>query len=205
MPGKSPHVVFSQGPVTRALRERRNRHPARAFWLTGLSGAGKSTLAHLAEARLHELGVHSYTLDGDNVRCGLCGDLGFSPEDRAENLRRVGETVRLFLDAGIVCLAAFISPLEKDRRRVKALVGERDFFEIFVKCPLEVCEGRDVKGLYARARAGELRNYTGISSPYEEPQAPDLVIETALHSVEESVSMLTGFVLDKLGRRLPVY
>ena len=195
---KSPNVVAYSGAVTRELRERQNGHPARVFWLTGLSGSGKSTLAHLVEARLHRLGVRTYTFDGDNVRHGRCGDLSFSPEGRAENLRRIGEMVKLFLDAGVVCLTAFISPLEKDRRRVRDIVGDGDFYEIFVKCPLEVCEERDVKGLYALARAGKIKNYTGISAPYDEPQAADLVIETHRQSVEDSVRLLTDFVLKKL-------
>jgi adenylylsulfate kinase len=144
----SPNVVVYRGLVTRPRREQQNGHRARAFWFTGLSGSGKSTLAHLVEEELHRAGIRTYAFDGDNVRHGLCGDLSFSREGRAENLRRIGEMVKLFLDAGTVCLTAFISPLAEDRHKVRQIIGEGDFFEIFVKCPLEVCEERDVKGLY---------------------------------------------------------
>ena len=195
---KSPNVVFYRGLVTRQHRERQNNHPAKVFWLTGLSGSGKSTLAHLVEEKLYGLNMHTYTFDGDNVRQGLCGDLSFSPEGRAENLRRIGEMVKLFLDAGIICLTAFISPLTKDRNRVKEIIGKRDFFEIFIKCPLEECEKRDTKGLYALARAGKISNYTGISSPYEEPIFADLIVDTYRHTIDECVQIIIKFILTSL-------
>lgn len=195
---KSPNVVAYRGKICRELREKLNSHTAKAFWFTGLSGSGKSTLAHLVEEKLYQANIRTYTFDGDNVRHGLCGDLSFSPEGRAENLRRIGEMVKLFLDAGTVCLTAFISPLARDRKRVREIIGPSDFYEIFVKCPLEVCEQRDVKGLYQLARAGKIKNYTGISAPYEEPDQPDLVVETHAHTVNECVATVAHFILKTL-------
>lgn len=195
---KSPNVVAYRGKICRELREKLNGHPAKAFWFTGLSGSGKSTLAHLVEEELYRAGVRTYTFDGDNVRQGLCGDLSFSREGRAENLRRIGEMVKLFLDAGTACLTAFISPLAEDRHKVRQIIGEQDFYEIFVKCPLEVCEERDVKGLYKLARAGKIKNYTGISAPYEEPQHPDLVVETHLHDIDTCVQTVVHFIRHSL-------
>lgn len=194
----SPNVFACRGSIDRRSRESLCKHASGVFWFTGLSGSGKSTLAHRVEEELYRLKIHTYTFDGDNVRHGLCGDLSFSPEGRAENLRRIGEMVKLFLDAGTVCLTAFISPLAKDRQRVKEIVGSQDFYEIYVKCPLEVCEARDVKGLYALARAGKIKNYTGISAPYEVPETPDLVVETDRHSVDESVTMIVQFIIGVL-------
>ena len=194
----SPNVVVYRGLVTRPRREQQNGHRARAFWFTGLSGSGKSTLAHLVEEELHRAGIRTYAFDGDNVRHGLCGDLSVSREGRAENLRRIGEMVKLFLDAGTVCLTAFISPLAEDRRKVRQIIGEGDFFEIFVKCPLEVCEERDVKGLYKLARAGKIKNYTGISAPYEEPQHPDLVVETHVQDTATCVQTIVQFISQAL-------
>lgn len=195
---RSPNTVFCRGLVTRQRREEQNRHPAKAFWFTGLSGSGKSTLAHLVEKNLYDLNMRTYTFDGDNVRHGLCGDLSFSPEGRAENLRRIGEMVKLFLDAGTICLTAFISPLSKDRLNVKEIIGAQDFYEIYVKCPLEVCEKRDVKGLYALARAGKIPNYTGISAPYEEPTKADLVVDTHKYEINICVHVITEFILNSL-------
>lgn len=157
-------------------------------------------MAHLVEEELYQAGIRTYTFDGDNVRHGLCGDLSFSPEGRAENLRRIGEMVKLFLDAGTVCLTAFISPMTRDRQRVREIVGAPDFHEIFVKCPLEVCEQRDVKGLYKLAREGKIKNYTGISAPYEEPDQPDLVVETDAHAVDVCVQTVARFILKTLAR-----
>jgi adenylylsulfate kinase len=194
----SPNTVVYRGKVDRSARERLNNHSSRLFWFTGLSGSGKSTLAHLVEERLHNLGMRTYVFDGDNVRHGLCGDLSFSPEGRAENLRRIGEMTRLFLDAGIVCLTAFISPLREDREKVRDIVGRNDFIEIYVKCPLEVCEQRDVKGLYKLARAGKIKNYTGISAPYEEPENADLVVESHQCAVDECAETIVAFVLSRL-------
>lgn len=157
------------------------------LWFTGLSGAGKSTLAHAVEERLYQAGCRTFVFDGDNVRHGLCADLGFSLEDRTENIRRIGEMTKLFLEGGVISLTAFISPLRKDRERVRSLLPHGDFIEIYVRCSVEVCEERDVKGLYKRARAGEIKNFTGISSPYEEPERPELVVDTSSQSLEESV------------------
>lgn len=169
------------------------------LWFTGLSGSGKSTIAHLLEKRLFDEGFHTYTFDGDNVRHGLCGDLGFSESDRAENIRRISEMIKLFLDAGIVCLAAFISPLKSYRAKVREIVGGNDFVEIYVKCPLEVCEQRDVKGLYKKARAGLIQNYTGISAPYEEPENPDIVIETDKMNPDECVEQIITLIRSRFG------
>lgn len=168
------------------------------FWFTELSGSGKSTLAHLVEEALHGQGIRTYVFDGDNVRHGLCGDLSFSPEARAENLRRIAEMVKLFLDAGILCLTAFISPLEEDREKVRRIVGEHDFFEIYVKCPIEICEERDVKGLYKLARAGKIQNYTGVSAPYDEPRDPALVLETDKSAIADCVQTVVDFVQEML-------
>ena len=195
----SPNTVAYRGKIDRQAREDLNRHVSKVFWFTGLSGSGKSTLAHLVEEELHRMGIRTYVFDGDNVRRGLCGDLSFSPEARAENLRRIAEMVKLFLDAGTLCLTAFISPLHSDRDRVRRIVGEEDFFEIYVKCPIEVCEERDVKGMYKLARAGKIQNYTGVSAPYEEPLNPALVVETDKCAVHECVDLIVGFVRARLG------
>jgi adenylylsulfate kinase len=191
---KSSNVVWHEQCVHRADRERLNGHRSSVLWFTGLSGSGKSTVAHAVEERLHELGYRTFVLDGDNVRHGLCGDLGFSLEDRRENIRRIGEMVKLFLEAGVISLTAFISPLREDRDRVRQLVPDGDFVEVLVRCPVEVCEERDVKGLYRRARAGEIKDFTGISSPYEEPEAPELVIETHRQGLGECVEQVIGLL-----------
>ncbi len=185
--GKSTNVVWHQATIDRAMREQLNGHKGAILWFTGLSGSGKSTLANAVESRLHELGVRTYVLDGDNIRHGLCGDLGFSDSDRVENIRRIGEVAKLFLESGTVALTAFISPFQADRDRVRALAPEGDFFEIYCQCDLSVCEERDVKGLYKKARAGEIPEFTGISSPYEAPERPEVVVDTARQSLDESV------------------
>lgn len=184
---KSSNTVWHHATVTRLRREKLNGHKGAIVWFTGLSGSGKSTLAHAVEERLHQADCRTFVLDGDNVRHGLCADLGFSDEARTENIRRVGEAAKLFVESGTVVLTAFISPFEGDRERVRKLVGAGDFIEIFCQCPLEVCEQRDVKGLYKKARAGEIAHFTGISSPYEPPYAPDLVVKTHILSLDESV------------------
>jgi adenylylsulfate kinase len=176
---RSSNVLWHSAVIKREHRVRQNGHGSAILWFTGLSGAGKSTLAHAVEERLHEVDCRTYVLDGDNVRHGLCGDLGFSAGDRSENIRRIGEVAKLFIDAGVVVLTAFISPFRVDRERVRGLVMPGDFLEIYCQCPVEVCETRDVKGLYRRARSGEVKEFTGISSPYEEPIAPELVVDTA--------------------------
>ena len=187
---KSPNVVFHKASVTRPRRETLNGHRSINIWFTGLSGSGKSTLAHAVEERLHLMGCRTYVFDGDNVRHGLCGDLGFSKQDRAENLRRIAEMVKLFVDAGVISLTAFISPLEKDRYRVKKIIGPEDVIEIYCNCPVEVCEQRDVKGLYKKAREGKIKNYTGISAPYEPPRNPDIELQTAKQSIDECVEVI---------------
>ncbi len=191
---KSSDVVWHHATVTRERREKLQGHKSLILWFTGLSGAGKSTVAHATEELLHQMGCHTYVFDGDNVRHGLCGDLGFSIEDRTENIRRVGEMAKLFIDAGTIALTAFISPLRSDRQRVRDLVEEGDFIEIYCRCSLEVCEERDVKGLYKKARAGEIANFTGISSPYEEPERPELVLDTDQHSIDESVDQVIALL-----------
>lgn len=193
----SPNTMCHKCLVTRTDREKLNGHASRVVWLTGLSGSGKSTIAHLVEQRLYDLGMRTYVFDGDNVRHGLCGDLDFSPTDRAENIRRIAEMVRLFLDAGITCLAAFISPLREDRERVRDIVGPEDLLEVYVKCPVEVCEQRDVKGLYKKARQGKIKNYTGISAPYEPPEHPDLVLETDKSDLEECVTQVVNLITQR--------
>ncbi|MFP5390816.1 MAG: adenylyl-sulfate kinase [Gammaproteobacteria bacterium] len=187
---KSDNVVWQRATVTRERRASQNGHRSTIVWFTGLSGAGKSTLAHAVEERLHQAGCRTYVLDGDNVRHGLCGDLGFSDADRTENIRRVGETAKLFVEAGVIVLTAFISPFQSDRERVRTLVPPGDFLEIYCACPVEVCEARDVKGLYQKARAGQIKEFTGISSPYEAPDHAELVIDTARHSIDESVDLV---------------
>lgn len=184
---KSTNVVWHQGMVSRLDRERLKGQKGVVLWFTGLSGAGKSTLAHAVEKACFERGRHTYVLDGDNVRHGLCGDLGFSSHDRSENIRRIGEMAKLFVDAGEIVLTAFISPFRNDRERVRKLMVDGDFLEIYCKSSLERCEERDVKGIYQRARAGEILEFTGISSPYEEPLEPELIVNTGEWSIEESV------------------
>jgi adenylylsulfate kinase len=177
---KSKNTVWHQPTVTRDRRESQNGHRSTIIWFTGLSGSGKSTLAHAVEEELHKRGCKTFVFDGDNVRHGLCGDLGFSEDDRTENIRRIGQMAKLFIESGVIALTAFISPFQVDRQRVRMMVEQdEDFLEIYCKCPLEVCEKRDVKGLYQRARKGEIPDFTGISSPYEEPENADLIINTS--------------------------
>ena len=193
---KSSNTIWHHATVTRTRREQLNGHRGSVAWFTGLSGSGKSTIAHEVEERLHQMGCHTFVFDGDNVRHGLCGDLGFSLEDRAENIRRIGEMVKLFAEAGVIALTAFISPFRQDRERVRQLVGENDFIEIYCRCPIEVCESRDTKGLYKRARLGEIKDFTGISSPYEPPERPDLILDTNTDSLDictdRAVTLLQG-------------
>jgi adenylylsulfate kinase len=183
-------ILRHNAAVTRPRRETLNGHRSINLWFTGLSGSGKSTLAHAVEERLHLMGCRTYVFDGDNVRHGLCRDLGFSLPERKENLRRIAEMVKLFLDAGVISLTAFISPLEIDRAMAREIIGAENVIEIFCNCPLEICEQRDVKGLYKKARAGEIKNYTGISSPYERPSHPDLDIDTGTLTLQKCVSTI---------------
>jgi len=195
---KATNIVWHEGAVTRADREKLNGHKGCTVWLTGLSGSGKSTIAVDLEKRLAERGVRTYILDGDNIRHGLNKNLGFSPEDRTENIRRIGEVAKLFTDAGIVTITAFISPYRADRDQVRTIMADGDFIEAHVDCPVETCEERDVKGLYKKARAGEIPEFTGISAPYEAPAKPELVIRTKDQSVEESSNQVLAF-LEKRG------
>jgi len=190
---KSTNITWHQGAITREDRERLHGHQAAILWFTGLSGSGKSTLAHAVEEKLFELGCSSYVLDGDNIRHGLNKNLGFSPEDRTENIRRIGEVSKLFVDAAVFALTAFISPYRADRDQVRALAPER-FVEIYCQCSLDVCEQRDPKGLYKKARAGQIPEFTGISAPYEEPLSPELVVQTDQESLEESTEKVLAFL-----------
>ena len=187
---KATNIVWHQGAVTRADRERLSGHRSATVWFTGLSGSGKSTIAVALEKALWERGVHAFVLDGDNVRHGLNKNLGFSPADRTENIRRIGEVAKLFTDAGVVALTAFISPYRADRDQARAVMQPGDFIEVLVDCPLEVCEQRDVKGLYQKARAGQIPEFTGISAPYEPPLSPELTIRTHTQPAEESAQQV---------------
>jgi adenylylsulfate kinase len=193
----STNVVWHHATVTRKRREEQNGHRGAVIWFTGLSGAGKSTLAHTVEEELHRRGCRTFVLDGDNVRHGLCGDLGFSPQDRVENIRRVGEIAKLFMEAGVIVLTAFISPFRADREHVRGMVEHGDFIEIFCDSPIEVCESRDVKGLYQKARAGLIPEFTGISSPYEAPENPELTVATGALELDDCVQQ----VIKEMSRR----
>ena len=187
---KSSNVVWHQSSISRQQRAEQNGHRSVILWFTGLSGAGKSTLANAVEAQLFKLNCRTFVIDGDNVRHGLCADLGFSSEDRVENIRRVGEIAKLFAEAGMISLTAFISPFRADRDRVRRLVPEGDFIEIYCQASLDVCEERDVKGLYQKARSGEITNFTGISSPYEAPETPELIVNTGEATLETCVEQV---------------
>ena len=191
------NTVWHEPTIVRADREKLNGHKSVILWFTGLSGSGKSTLAHAVEDHLHQRGIRTFVLDGDNIRQGLCKDLGFTDKDRTENIRRIGEVSKLMLDAGIVVMTAFISPFRKDRQIVRGLVKEGEFIEIYCQASLDVCEERDPKGLYKKARAGLVPEFTGISSPYEAPENPELVIATGEQSINECVNEITHFLQDK--------
>ena len=193
----STNIVWHHATVSRGRRETLNSHKSVVIWFTGLSGAGKSTLAHAVEERLHQLACRTFVLDGDNVRHGLCSDLGFSEKDRVENIRRVGELSKLMVEAGVITLTAFISPFRSDRDRVRSLFPHGDFLEVFCHAPIEVCEQRDVKGMYRRARAGEIPNFTGVSSPYEEPAKPELIVDTGTLPLEECVDQVMGLLVGR--------
>ncbi|HBZ71374.1 MAG TPA: adenylyl-sulfate kinase [Deltaproteobacteria bacterium] len=194
---KSRHLTWQPGHVTRAERARTLGQRGVTVWLTGLSGSGKSTIAIGVEKLLVESGHTAYVLDGDNVRHGLNKNLGFSPADRTENIRRVGEVAKLFTDAGVIVLTSFISPYRTDRDAVRALLGPGDFIEVYVSASLETCESRDVKGLYQKARAGQIPEFTGISAPYEAPEQPELVLDTGRQTVEESVGEVLRYLEEK--------
>ncbi len=192
------HIIPHQHKIDRVARNKKNNHRSFVVWLTGLSGSGKSTLANLLEQRLQEEGVQTYILDGDNIRTGLNKDLDFSEAGRVENIRRIGEVASLFADAGIVAITAFISPFRSDRQLARELAGGDNFVEVFVECPLEVCEKRDVKGLYGKARAGIIKNFTGIDSPFEEPEHADVVVHTDAEPTEESLQKILDTIRTKL-------
>ena len=194
---KATNIVWHEASVDRAARADKRGHRSAILWFTGLSGSGKSTLANAVNAALFERGLATYVLDGDNVRHGLCKDLGFSDADREENIRRIGEVAKLFLDAGVIVLTAFVSPFRADRDKARDLVEEGDFFEIFCAADLDVCESRDPKGLYAKARSGVIKEFTGISSPYEAPDAPELKIDTGAQELAESVEVVIKTLQDK--------
>ncbi len=191
------HTVWHEPTVFREDREKLNQHKSVILWFTGLSASGKSTLAHALEDYLHKQGIRTMVLDGDNIRRGLCKDLGFSDADREENIRRIGEVSKLLLDAGVFVMTAFISPFRKDRQIARDLVPSGDFIEIYCRASLDTCEERDPKGLYKKARAGEIPEFTGISSPYEEPEKPELVVETGEMTIDESIETIVNYLKSK--------
>jgi len=194
MSNLAKHIVWQEKRVTRQDRYRLNNHRSCLIWFTGLSGAGKTTLATALEKELYEYGIRSYVLDGDNLRHGLNSNLGFSPEDRKENIRRIGEVSKLFVDAGLFALTAMISPYREDRQLVRERFAKHEFIEVYVKCPLEVCEKRDPKGLYKKARKGEIQHFTGISAPYEEPLHPEIIVESDKQTLEQSVQQVIQYL-----------
>ena len=191
---KSSNIIYHQASVTRQRRNKLNNHRSIVLWFTGLSGSGKSTLAHALEEKLFQKGCRTFVLDGDNVRHGLNSNLDFSEKGRTENIRRISEVSKLMLESGLIVMTAFISPINKDRDEARQLITNDDFIEIYCKASLEACESRDVKGLYKKARAGEITNYTGIDSPYEVPENPELTIDTDNQSLEGSVSIILSFL-----------
>lgn len=193
----APNIYKHPSLVTRSQREDQADHKSAILWFTGLSGSGKSTLAHAVEAALFNQGCRTFVFDGDNVRHGLCADLGFSNEDRQENIRRIGEMAKLFMEAGVIAMTAFISPFRADRDKVRSLVESGDFIEVYCSAPIEVCEQRDVKGLYAKAREGKIAEFTGISSPYEPPVGAELVIDTANSSLDACVDQVIAYLKSK--------
>lgn len=197
----STHIIPHNYQISRYDRVASNKHKSLLVWFTGLSGSGKSTIANQVEYQLHKTGIKTYSLDGDNIRKGINKDLSFSPQDRTENIRRIGEVANLMIDAGIVVLAAFVSPYKKDRDALRNLVKDVNFVEVFINTSIEECERRDVKGLYKKARAGEIKNMTGISAPYEAPEQPDIEIKTETESIEDSVKRIVDFITPKLSRQ----
>ncbi|WP_272023226.1 adenylyl-sulfate kinase [Olleya namhaensis] len=192
------NIIAHNYQVSKTDRQENNNHTSFLIWFTGLSGSGKSTIANVVEQELYKLGVKTYTLDGDNIRKGINSDLTFTPEDRTENIRRIAEIGNLMVDAGLVTLAAFVSPYKKDRENIKNIVKDVNFVEVYINTSVEECERRDVKGLYKKARAGEIKNMTGISAPYEAPENPDIEIKTEEKTVEEAVHDIMNFIKPKL-------
>jgi len=194
---KSTNIVWNESEVTKANHRELNGHKSAILWFTGLSGSGKSVISTALEAALYKQGIHTYRLDGDNVRHGLNKNLGFSPEDRTENIRRIGEVSKLMVDAGLFTLTAFISPYHNDRDHVRKLVEADEFIEIYVQASLETCEERDPKGLYKKARLGDIKGFTGIDAPYEEPRDPEITLDTKRLSIEESVEVILTYLKEK--------
>lgn len=197
------NIIPHEFHISKLERNKQNGHNSFVVWFTGLSGSGKSTIANKVEHELYEKGVKTFSLDGDNIRKGLNNNLGFTAEDRQENLRRISEVAKLFVESGMVVIASFISPLKKDRDLIKKIVGKDEFVEVFVNTSLEECERRDVKGLYKKARAGEIRNFTGIDAPYENPENPDLEIKTEEENLEEAIKRIVLHLQDKLKISVP--
>ena len=195
--GASTNIAWHEASVGRDERSKQRGHRSAILWFTGLSGSGKSTLANAVNAALFERGLATYVLDGDNIRHGLCKDLGFSDADREENIRRIGEVAKLFLDAGVIVLTAFVSPFRADRDKARALVADGDFLEIHCAADLAVCESRDPKGLYAKARAGQIKEFTGISSPYEAPEKPELCLDTGAQNLEQCVAAVINLLEER--------
>lgn len=191
---KDNNLTWFDGYLTREERERLHGHKGAVIWFTGLSASGKSTIAHHLERQLYDMGCSTYVFDGDNVRHGLCGDLGFSVKDRTENIRRIGEMARLFVDAGIIAITAFISPYRADRDNLRELIGKDRFFEVYVECPVEVCASRDQKGLYKKAKAGVVKEFTGISAPYEPPENPALIIRSDREDATEAAKRVLRLI-----------
>ena len=190
-------IIPHKGIIRKQDRKTLNGHKSTILWFTGLSCAGKSTLAYKVEEKFYERGLRAYVLDGDNVRTGLNKDLGFSAEDRKENIRRIADVAKLFVDAGLIVMAAFISPYEKDRKSARSIVEDDEFVEIYIKCSLDVCEHRDIKGFYKKARKGIIKNFTGIDAPYEEPEHPEIIVETDKMTVEESVNKIMNYLEER--------
>lgn len=197
----SKNIIPHSYQISKTDRIASNKHNSFLLWFTGLSGSGKSTIANVVEQKLFQKGIKTYTLDGDNIRKGINKDLSFSPEDRTENIRRIAEIANLMIDGGLVVLAAFVSPYKKDRENIKSIVKDVNFVEIFVNTSVEECERRDVKGLYKKARAGEIKNMTGISAPYEAPEHPDIEIKTENESVELAADRIIDYITPKLSKQ----
>jgi len=191
------NLHFHEHRVARELKEKRNQHKSRVLWFTGLSGSGKSTVANAAEKILHDMGLQTYVLDGDNVRMGLNKDLGFSHKDRTENIRRITEVANLFADSGSIILTAFISPYREDRDKAREIISTDDFIEVFISADLSVCELRDTKGLYKKARAGEIKGFTGIDAPYEAPLNPELIVETDKNDIETCAQIVVDYLVEE--------
>lgn len=191
------NIVWHDASVTKEERRKKNNYGSYVLWFTGLSGSGKSTLANALARYLFENNIQTYVLDGDNIRHGLNKDLGFTDEDRKENIRRIGEVSKLFVDSGQIVLTAFISPFREDRQQVKDILSENEFFEVYVKCSLDECEVRDPKGLYKKARNNEIKHFTGIDSPYEEPENPAIIVDTETQDIEQSVKQIVSFLIEK--------